>query len=69
MKKAGYQIEMSIIDYDDIHTNYDDTIGKGNLPCWIWPLISKSHAVFDLVPVATKQLALFIVKPATVYHG
>ena len=37
-----------------------------NLPGWIWPLISKSHAVFELVPVATKQLALFIAKP---YHG
>ena len=41
---------------------------KGNLPGWIWPLISKSNAVFELVPVATKQLALFIAKPATVYH-
>jgi len=39
---------------------------KGNLLGWIWPLISKSHAVFELVPVATKQLALFIAKP---YHG
>jgi len=37
---------------------------KGNLPGWIWPSISKSHAVLELVPVATKQLALFIAKPA-----
>jgi len=26
---------------------------------WIRPLISKSHAVFELVPVTTKQLALY----------
>ena len=31
---------------------------KGNLPGWIWPLISKSHAAFELVPVATKQVEL-----------